>query len=447
MGPPLPTSRPSTTRFLHGSGHTLTSSEEEGNSTEGSTIHNQGDVLRRGHSDGDVLRALPRGSGGDLRNHEETWMDFLRDQSRFGTDSRFPHQERPNRSEGRRQVDRRQERQMALERATTVVADRKRRLTETQEEHVRRRSVSSLPFGPSTSMRRRELPTTSRDSSLGHSDDFRAEPPMTDRSLPPPPRRPSCGRLQTRQSREITLPSWQPDSEVSNCPICGTSFGFWYRKHHCRKCGRVVCASCSPHRITIPRQFIVQPPQETNQRPSTGLTTGIEVVDLTDDANNTTRLSQEDNPVRDTPRSPNYSIDPALGGGQEVRLCNPCVPDPNPLPHLPLSPPDHYAFESFPRPEIDHSRTSDTASSQDPASGYSRRASFSSRSYHPRLGLSFDASREQFSRPPRTPSSGDVGNFSRPSPPNYSSIYGSAPNASTSEVSNPHSTFPSTKCF
>ncbi|EHA25918.1 hypothetical protein ASPNIDRAFT_143971, partial [Aspergillus niger ATCC 1015] len=51
---------------------------------------------------------------------------------------------------------------------------------------------------------------------------------------------------------------WQPDAEVTKCPICGTTFSFWYRKHHCRKCGRVVCASCSPHRITIPRQFIVR---------------------------------------------------------------------------------------------------------------------------------------------------------------------------------------------
>ncbi|KAI5299088.1 hypothetical protein KEM56_003535, partial [Ascosphaera pollenicola] len=69
---------------------------------------------------------------------------------------------------------------------------------------------------------------------------------------------------------EYTPPPWQPDSEVSACPICHHEFSFWYRKHHCRKCGRVVCANCSPHRITIPRQYIVRPP--TSEADSPGLT-------------------------------------------------------------------------------------------------------------------------------------------------------------------------------
>ncbi|KAF3920004.1 hypothetical protein ABW21_db0201538 [Orbilia brochopaga] len=56
------------------------------------------------------------------------------------------------------------------------------------------------------------------------------------------------------------VPPWQPDSAVNNCPICGSAFTFFYRKHHCRKCGRVVCAPCSPHRIVIPKSFVVYPP-------------------------------------------------------------------------------------------------------------------------------------------------------------------------------------------
>jgi hypothetical protein len=116
---------------------------------------------------------------------------------------------------------------------------------------------------------------------------------------------------------EYIRPRWQPDSEVTNCPICGTTFSFWYRKHHCRKCGRVVCAACSPHRITIPRQFIVRPP-EPNRLPATTLipARAAQVINLDGD---------------DTAQSP-AAINPALGGGEEVRLCNPCVPDPNPEP-------------------------------------------------------------------------------------------------------------------
>ena len=114
---------------------------------------------------------------------------------------------------------------------------------------------------------------------------------------------------------DMTMPRWQPDAEVTNCPICGTVFSFWYRKHHCRKCGRVVCASCSPHRITIPRQYIVRPP-DSFDLPQSSITPSRVVVDLT-----------EDDPSPST-----STINPALGGGEEVRLCNPCVPDPNPNP-------------------------------------------------------------------------------------------------------------------
>lgn len=133
---------------------------------------------------------------------------------------------------------------------------------------------------------------------------------------------PSPGQTQRNTTlddifQDVSLPRWQPDSEVSGCPICGTFFSFWHRKHHCRKCGRVVCAACSPHRITIPRQYIVRPPESTaTPPPGSSPSSSSNVVDLTGD---------------DAPTS-NSVLNPALGGGEEVRLCNPCVPDPNPNP-------------------------------------------------------------------------------------------------------------------
>lgn len=39
--------------------------------------------------------------------------------------------------------------------------------------------------------------------------------------------------------------SWQPDSASSSCFICEDPYTFFNRRHHCRKCGRVVCAACS----------------------------------------------------------------------------------------------------------------------------------------------------------------------------------------------------------
>ncbi|KAF7250448.1 Zinc finger FYVE domain-containing protein 16 [Varanus komodoensis] len=39
-------------------------------------------------------------------------------------------------------------------------------------------------------------------------------------------------------------PSWVPDSEARNCMNCQAKFTFTKRRHHCRACGKVFCASC-----------------------------------------------------------------------------------------------------------------------------------------------------------------------------------------------------------
>ena len=35
--------------------------------------------------------------------------------------------------------------------------------------------------------------------------------------------------------------------------LCGKEFGILTRKHHCRRCGWAVCASCSEHRLVLDR--------------------------------------------------------------------------------------------------------------------------------------------------------------------------------------------------
>ncbi|KAK5165817.1 uncharacterized protein LTR77_008740 [Saxophila tyrrhenica] len=105
-------------------------------------------------------------------------------------------------------------------------------------------------------------------------------------------------REEARRESDHVLPKWQPDADVSKCPVCQTEFHFFYRKHHCRKCGRVVCNACSPHRITIPKQYIVQPPSGSDGEEAGSTSPG--------------GLFGRNN----------------LGGGDVVRVCNPCVPDP-----------------------------------------------------------------------------------------------------------------------
>ena len=314
------------------------SSQPDDPALEGSTGSNNDiePALRRGHSDGEVLttgtgpygRTLLGATGG---GHGETWQDFVRQM--LGSE-----EDQLERSRG------------VVRRAALVAADRKRRMQQTREDFNRRRSYTT---GYGTNPVPGERRSTGLRPSINTSAGMPPPPPAELRETVidaerPLPRVPSSASSRGSRHRDYVLPRWQPDAEVSECPICGRAFAFWYRKHHCRKCGRVVCAACSPHRITIPRQFIVHPPTD----PESGIIGSpsiSEVIDLTGDDNQDDSVATL--PAQARRGSQNYRLDPALGGGQEVRLCNPCVPDPNPLPPPTYSQSTPRTFTSFPRPE------------------------------------------------------------------------------------------------
>ncbi|TWU79088.1 carboxypeptidase Y-deficient [Metarhizium rileyi] len=51
------------------------------------------------------------------------------------------------------------------------------------------------------------------------------------------------GQKNTRKLMEQSVVTWEDDETVSKCPFCQQEFGSWtFRRHHCRICGRVVCA-------------------------------------------------------------------------------------------------------------------------------------------------------------------------------------------------------------
>lgn len=49
---------------------------------------------------------------------------------------------------------------------------------------------------------------------------------------------------------ENAKPVWEPD--LPNCSLCGNAFGIFRRRHHCRNCGRCVCATCNCHKWRLP---------------------------------------------------------------------------------------------------------------------------------------------------------------------------------------------------
>jgi hypothetical protein len=46
--------------------------------------------------------------------------------------------------------------------------------------------------------------------------------------------------------------NWEPNEQGESCKICLSKFNFMKRKHHCRKCGLIVCAGCSGNNWYVP---------------------------------------------------------------------------------------------------------------------------------------------------------------------------------------------------
>jgi len=47
-------------------------------------------------------------------------------------------------------------------------------------------------------------------------------------------------------------PVWQSDHSSKDCQLCHRKFTMFYRRHHCRFCGELVCNNCSLKRLMVP---------------------------------------------------------------------------------------------------------------------------------------------------------------------------------------------------
>ncbi|KAG8946212.1 hypothetical protein FRC04_011958 [Tulasnella sp. 424] len=70
-------------------------------------------------------------------------------------------------------------------------------------------------------------------------------------------------RAQKHERRRVVEhfipPPWVPDAKAESCMRCGRLFGLLRRRHHCRLCGRVVCADCST------KTFFISDPEMPDQ--------------------------------------------------------------------------------------------------------------------------------------------------------------------------------------
>ncbi|XP_047036294.1 lateral signaling target protein 2 homolog [Helicoverpa zea] len=72
----------------------------------------------------------------------------------------------------------------------------------------------------------------------------------------------STGDLTYREEQAPAperLPEWVPDIAAPACMRCAAHFTAFRRRHHCRNCGKVFCASCSSNSIPLPRYGQLKP--------------------------------------------------------------------------------------------------------------------------------------------------------------------------------------------
>jgi hypothetical protein len=60
------------------------------------------------------------------------------------------------------------------------------------------------------------------------------------------------------KTEELVAPVWVPDKESPNCMVCNTAFTVIKRRHHCRRCGKVICGECSANKSKLPNLGVVR---------------------------------------------------------------------------------------------------------------------------------------------------------------------------------------------
>ncbi|KAG1147305.1 hypothetical protein G6F37_004977 [Rhizopus arrhizus] len=59
---------------------------------------------------------------------------------------------------------------------------------------------------------------------------------------------------------------WELDRHAPECRRCHRRFNFLVRRHHCRRCGQIVCDKCSSHRIKLPVEELIEDPMVSSSQ-------------------------------------------------------------------------------------------------------------------------------------------------------------------------------------
>jgi len=67
---------------------------------------------------------------------------------------------------------------------------------------------------------------------------------------------------QVSEEPGAIVATWRSNAHSNSCYCCSAPFGFLRRKHHCRRCGELVCSACSPR--VGPALRLLDAPEDVN---------------------------------------------------------------------------------------------------------------------------------------------------------------------------------------
>ncbi|KAI8070216.1 hypothetical protein BDF21DRAFT_344506 [Thamnidium elegans] len=121
--------------------------------------------------------------------------------------------------------------------------------------------------------------TTQQDCNAGTLQPIIEQAEQADTIKPLPPIH-STGSTSRGRSNSSVSPStvvgllprsqrvWEMDRQAPECRRCHRRFNFLVRRHHCRRCGQIVCDRCSSNRIRLPVEELIEDPMvSTSQYP------------------------------------------------------------------------------------------------------------------------------------------------------------------------------------
>jgi hypothetical protein len=72
----------------------------------------------------------------------------------------------------------------------------------------------------------------------------------------------SGGRVPVRNFRgNVSAPTWARDKNYPACISCSREFTLLLRRHHCRGCGLIFCAGCTPSKMQLPTSWGIKDPK------------------------------------------------------------------------------------------------------------------------------------------------------------------------------------------